>query len=68
MTRPYCPDCEPEADPTKDMLILFWCHRHQPSNDGEADAAVRFEGTTNNEAGGESNAAWCAFIHAKRPA
>ena len=63
--RPYCPECEPEADCQLEMLEVTWCGDHIPRRDGLDDAGVD---TTNyvsgtGESGGVDNRAWCALIH-----
>jgi len=68
VARVYCPGCEPDADPDKEILDVFWCHRHQPMRGGEDDAAVTstayLSGTS--EAGGEENRSFCDWLHRKK--
>ena len=63
--RYYCPGCEPEADPTREILDVRHCERHNPVRDGADDeivvAAAYLSGSA--EAGGEDNARFCAMIH-----
>lgn len=68
LARPYCPGCEPDADPTKEILDVRHCDRHSPERDGLEDEAVppgvMPSGST--EAGGEDNRRWCKIVHRKR--
>lgn len=34
----YCPGCQPEVDPTREIAYADWCGDHHPSRDGRADA------------------------------
>ena len=65
VARVYCPGCEPEADPTSEILDLRWCEPHSPMRDGVDDtvvtAAAYLSGSA--EAGGDDNRAWCALFH-----
>lgn len=65
VARVYCPGCEPEADPTSEILDLRWCEPHSPLRDGVDDtvvtAAAYLSGSA--EAGGDDNRAWCALFH-----
>ena len=65
VARVYCPGCEPEADPTAEILDLRWCEPHSPQRDGADDtvvtAAAYLSGSA--EAGGDDNRAWCALFH-----
>lgn len=65
MVRSYCPGCESEADPIREVLIVRWCDEHAPKLAGSDDATVRFEGdrSVNTEAGGDSNRHWCHLLH-----
>ena len=68
--RVYCPDCEPDADPLRDILDVRWCEHHAPPRAGTADAAVAptafISGSA--EAGGETNRRWCELLHRQAPA
>ena len=65
VVRPYCPGCEPETDPMRELLELRWCPTHTPAWDGTDDvlvvASARPGGSA--EAGGEDNRRWCELIH-----
>jgi hypothetical protein len=66
--RDYCPSCEPNADPAREILDVRWCESHTPNRDGVDDEAVTaaayLSGTA--EAGGDDNRRLCELIH--RPA
>jgi hypothetical protein len=65
MGRQWCPVCEPERDPSREILDTRWCGRHEPSREGTADDGVpKSEGYMSgaHEAGGDSNAAACALV------
>ncbi len=65
VSRAYCPGCEPEADPTAEVLDVRYCERHAPERDGRDDDAVRSQQYLSGsaEAGGEENRLWCDFVH-----
>jgi hypothetical protein len=65
VARPYCPDCEPDADPCREILDVRWCAAHTPAWNGTDDAAVRAEAflSGSTEAGGEDNRRWCELVH-----
>ncbi len=67
MGRPYCPECEPNADPSVDILETRYCGTHGPSIDGLDDAGVSREHylSGSNEAGGRDNQIWCDWVHRK---
>lgn len=66
--RAYCPGCEPEADPTLEILDVRWCEAHAPVNTGADDglvtAAAHLLGSV--EAGGDENRRWCEVLHRRR--
>ena len=33
VARAYCPGCEPDADPSLDILDVRWCESHSPARD-----------------------------------
>jgi hypothetical protein len=43
----YCPGCEPEADPTREILDVRWCESHSPVRGGLDD----------------DNRRWCELFH-----
>lgn len=63
--RFYCPACEPEADPTAEVLDVRYCESHAPLRDGADDvlvgAAAYISGSS--EAGGDDNRRWCEIFH-----
>ena len=59
----WCPACEPDRDPTWEILQVVYCFAHMPSVVGADDGAALhayLSGTM--EAGGESNRAICDFL------
>lgn len=69
MVRYYCPGCEIDADPLKEMLEARWCGEHSPSTAGEMDRLVDQSSyiSGSNEAEGVYNAAMCNLIHRPKP-
>jgi hypothetical protein len=65
LARWYCPDCEPDADPTQEILEVRWCDAHVPLRDGLDDPTVGPETSLSGsgEAGGETNRRWCEVLH-----
>jgi hypothetical protein len=65
VARPYCPGCEPDADPIRDLLDVRWCDAHVPARDGPDDAAVATDRylSGSDEAGGAANRRWCELLH-----
>lgn len=61
--REYCPACEPEADPIREVLTLKWCWHHTPSAAGSEDAAVPGAPEV-LRTGGEAEALECRAIQA----
>jgi hypothetical protein len=68
IARPYCPSCEPDADPSSEILDVRWCAAHTPVSTGSHDDAVTTEAYLSGsaEAGGDDNRRWCEFFHAAR--
>src|SRR4029453_9635950 len=68
VARPYCPDCEPDADPSREILDVRWCAAHPPAGGGAEASGVRAEAflSGSTEAGGDDNRRWCQLLH--RPA
>ena len=69
LARLYCPGCEPEADPSREILDVRWCDAHAPVRGGLDDdevltAAAWMSGS--GEAGGEDNRRWCEVLHRAR--
>jgi hypothetical protein len=65
VARSYCPGCEPDADPTREILDVRWCDAHLPSRDGSQDAVVTSDAFLSGsaEAGGDANRRWCEMFH-----
>lgn len=63
--RSYCPGCEPESDPCREILDVRWCERHEPGRAGQDDDIVTSAAylSGSGECGGEDNARFCAIIH-----
>jgi hypothetical protein len=68
VARPYCPDCEPDTDPCREILDVRWCAAHTPVWNGAEDGAVRAEAflSGSTEAGGDDNRRWCELVHGPR--
>jgi hypothetical protein len=68
VARPYCPGCEPEADPSCEILDVRWCESHSPMRDGLDDAVVSAAAYLSGsaEAGGDDNRRWCEILHRRR--
>jgi hypothetical protein len=69
VARPYCPTCEPNADPCREILDVRWCAAHTPAWNGTDDAVVRAEAflSGSTEAGGDDNRRWCRLVHDRGP-
>lgn len=69
VARSYCPGCEPDADPVREILDVRWCDGHAPARDGPDDAAVSSDAYLSGsaEAGGEVNRRWCQLLHGPDP-
>lgn len=69
VARLYCPTCEPDSDPSTEVIDVRWCASHAPVTKGIEDevvvAQVFLSGST--EAGGFDNREWCKFFHRNRP-
>jgi len=66
--KDWCPQCDPDGIPDPWMLRL--CGLHIPPLRGPEDERVNTQDGTywsrgSAESGGESNAAFCEFIHRK---
>ena len=40
VTRDWCPGCEPDIDPSRELVDTKWCVLHKDKAHGVADAAV----------------------------
>ena len=70
LSRSYCPLCEPDADPTKEILQVKGCAIHPISLDGLDDQGARFQGESiggQGEAGGMGNMVMCRLVHHRGP-
>lgn len=56
--RDWCPGCEPDADPLREVLVERRCYAHAPSAGIE-----NFESIAVMEAGGSSNRDFCNLLH-----
>src|SRR5207237_8163402 len=43
VARPYCPACEPDTDPSLEILDVRWCSAHTPASGRLDDEAVAEE-------------------------
>jgi hypothetical protein len=68
VARLYCPGCEPNADPLREILEVRWCVAHCPTTEGVEDEKVIVHAYLSpaTEAGGAPNRAVCDFLHRKK--
>ena len=68
VARAYCPGCEPDADPSQEILDVRWCESHLPARDGADDEVVTTSAYLSGsaEAGGDDNRQWCDILHGRR--
>jgi len=68
VARAYCPGCEPDADPSLDILDVRWCESHSPARDGADDDVVSASAYLSGsaEAGGDDNRRWCDILCGRR--
>ena len=68
VARAYCPGCEPDADPSHEILDVRWCESHSPARDGADDEVVAASAYLpgSAEAGGDDNRRWCDILHGRR--
>ena len=65
----YCPGCNPERDPLREILTVCWCDEHRPTCEGAEDAKASVDRTDRiawssaSEANAETNRPWCAWVH-----
>lgn len=57
ISEPWCPTCQPERDPSREILRVQYCYIHR--SDPIEDSTL----PTTGAAGGESNKKWCDLIH-----
>ena len=62
------PGCEPDADPSLEILDVRWCESHSPARDGADDEVVTASAYLSGsaEAGGDDNRRWCDILHGRR--
>jgi hypothetical protein len=68
VARAYCPGCEPDTDPSQDILDVRWCESHSPVRAGTDDEVVAASGwylSGSAEAGGNDNRRWCDILHGR---
>jgi hypothetical protein len=62
----YCPSCDPERDPIRELLTVRWCDAHEPKYQGLDDEKATV-GTGVLDSGGqaqaETNRQWCQLVH-----
>jgi hypothetical protein len=65
LARTYCPDCEPEADPSVEILETRYCSTHGTTIGGSEDEHVNSSTymSGSSEAGGLDNKIWCDLVH-----
>jgi hypothetical protein len=62
----YCPRCDPERDPSREILTVRWCHEHQPTCEGADDERAnvgRVALGSAGEANADTNRPWCELVH-----
>lgn len=62
----YCPRCDPERDPLREILIVAWCDAHQPACEGADDERAGVGRVTLGSAGdasADTNRPWCELLH-----
>ena len=70
VSRQCCPTCEPEADPSTEILEIVYCTEHPLDRHGLDDAAMPAYSSYlsgNGEAGGDENRRWCDLLREGRP-
>lgn len=43
--KSWCPTCQPERDPSREILLVQYCAIHEPSREGDADDSLGDFGT-----------------------
>src|SRR5712692_2462062 len=62
----YCPHCDLERDPIREVLTVCWCDRHRPTCEGAEDerAIVGLVVLTSlGEVDAATNRSWCDLVH-----
>ena len=66
LTSLYCPGCDPERDPIREVLTVRWCDEHQPKYEGVDDEKATIDTgilVSAGEAEAETNRPWCELLH-----
>lgn len=65
--RHACPTCEPDADPSREIVEIRYCPAHELRTEGAEDQRVQALSylSGSGEAGGDDNRAWCELVHRK---
>src|SRR5207247_9982879 len=61
----YCPRCEPERDPVREILTVCWCDEHRPTYEGgDDDRAIVGRGVLDSagEEAAARNGPWCVVV------
>jgi hypothetical protein len=68
VARAYCPGCDPDADPSQEILDVCWCESHAPARDGADDELMTVSAYLSGsaEAGGDDNRRWCDVLHGRQ--
>lgn len=69
IVRKYCPECENNADPFKELLQEAWCALHAPKTGGSEDktAMAKLQAVSLSNSGegeGETGRAYANFLNA----
>lgn len=62
----YCPGCDEERDPSREILTVHWCDAHRPCSDGLDDRRATLAPsalTASPEGEAETNRLWCELLH-----
>src|SRR5437899_3386857 len=61
----YCPRCEPERDPVREILTVCWCDEHRPTCEGADDGRAIVGGgvlASTGEGNAATNRPWCGVV------
>lgn len=60
LAESWCPQCSPDRDPMREILLVAWCGDHAPSLDGADDLLA---GPYQSLSGaGEAEGLYCAMV------
>lgn len=62
----YCPSCDPNRDPLREILTVHWCDEHRPPSDGADDRRTtlgRRGLSAMSDAEADTNRLWCDLLH-----